>query len=77
MEEESEVQLKCLFCKSEQFEIPDENYQFQSGDMVKCANCGKLNDYDAMFNVATEEGMEILQKEAEKVIKDTLKKFKF
>jgi len=73
---EEKIKLYCLFCKSEQFELLGEDYQPTFGEMVKCANCGRLNDYTSMFQVAKEEGMQIIQKEVEKIIKDTSKKFK-
>jgi len=74
---EEKIKMYCLFCKSEQFELPDENYQPNFGEMIKCANCGRLNDYTSMFQVAKEKGLEIAEKEAKKIIKDAVKKLKF
>ena len=73
---EERIKMYCLFCKSEQFELPDENYQPSHGEMLKCANCGRLNDYTSMFQVAKEKGMQIAQKEVEALIEDVSKKFK-
>lgn len=67
------LEMKCLFCFSTQFVLPD-NYQPQSGDMVKCANCGRMNDYDSMMKVLEEEASEIAKKEAEDLLKDFGKK---
>ena len=76
MKEKYNIKMKCLFCKSEQFELPKEDYQPSHGEMIKCANCGKLNDYESMGNVAKEKGMEMVKEEVEKAIKNTFKDFK-
>ncbi len=76
MKEKYSIKMYCLFCKSEQFELPDENYQPSHGEMIKCANCGRLNDYTSMFQITKEKGMQIAKEEAEKVIKDFPKKFR-
>ncbi|MHC4122650.1 MAG: hypothetical protein ACYSSI_03675 [Planctomycetota bacterium] len=73
---EEKIKMYCLFCKSEQFELPDANYQPSHGEMIKCANCGRLNDYTSMLEVTKEKAMQIAKKEAEKMIKDFSKKFK-
>ena len=73
---EEKIKMYCLFCKSEQFELPDENYQPSHGEMIKCANCGRLNDYTSMLEVTKEKAIQIAKKEAEKMIKDFSKKFK-
>ena len=72
MEEKMKIKATCLFCKSNQFEI-EEGREYNSGDMIKCANCGKLNDYDAMMNVTKEKAMEIMEAEAKKLIDKTAK----
>ena len=69
--------MYCLFCKSDKFELPDENYQPSYGEMIKCANCGKLNYYMSMLEVAKEKAMQIAKEEAEKMLKEFSKKFKF
>ena len=74
MEESYEIKMKCLFCKSEDFEIPEEGYHPEPGEMIKCANCGKLNDYESMCKVAKEKGITLVEKEAVKEIEDRLKK---
>lgn len=74
MDEQTKINLKCLFCFSEKFELPDSNYQPQSGEMLKCANCGKLNDYDSMMRIVKRKGVEWAKSQAEDLIKKTLKK---
>ena len=73
---EEQIKMYCFFCKSEQFELPDESYQPSNGEMIKCANCGKLNDYTSMLEVAKEKAMQIATEEAEKMVKEFSKKFK-
>jgi uncharacterized Zn finger protein len=73
---EEKIKMYCLFCKSEQFELPDENYQPSNGELIKCANCGKFNDYTSMLDVAKEKAMQIAKEEAETMLKEFSKKFK-
>lgn len=70
------VELKCLFC-----DCPlegDTEKEYVSGDMIECQNCHELNDYDALIDVAAEEGKGLVadyaQKELEKMLKKTFKK---
>lgn len=76
MNAEKEIKMKCLFCFSTDFVVPHDNYQPQQGEMVKCANCGKLNDFDSMMRVVEKEGEEFIQKEADKIAKEFEKKLK-
>ena len=69
------VQLKCLFC-----DCPlegDTEKEYVSGDMLKCQECEELNDYDALIDVAAEEGKDIVadhvQSEIEKIAKNLFK----
>lgn len=69
------VELQCLFC-----DCPLEGStegEYVSGDMLKCQNCHELNDYDALIDVAAEEGKALVadyaQKELEKMLKRHLK----
>lgn len=76
MDTKKEVKLKCLFCFSTDFNIPEE-FEPQSGDMIICSNCGKKNDYDSLVRVATKEAEEWAKSEAEKHIIKALKKMGF
>lgn len=72
------IQLKCFFCDCP---IEDnKNQEFSSGDMLKCQNCNELNDYDALIEVAKQEGSEVATEyakaEIEKAFKDIFKKHK-
>ena len=69
------VNLKCLFC-----DCPlegDTEKEYSSGDMLKCQNCEKLNDYDALIDVAIDEGkasvVDYAKDEISKMLKKTFK----
>jgi hypothetical protein len=76
MEHEKMTELKCLFCTSIQFELPSEDYEPKSGDMLKCANCGRLNDYDSMMRVVEKEAEEWGENIAQDMVKDLEKQLK-
>jgi len=66
------VSLKCLFCG-----CPlegDTNKEYSSGDMLKCQNCEELNDYDALMDVAADEGESLVTNYANSEIDKMLKK---
>jgi Mg2+ and Co2+ transporter CorA len=62
------IQLKCLFCDS--VLEGDSKKELSSGDMVKCQNCNELNDYDALIDVAHDEGLTLVKNE----LNDQMKK---
>ncbi|MCX4188351.1 hypothetical protein [Methylophaga sp. OBS4] len=49
------VEITCLFCDSPL--TGEEDANFESGDMIECAECGESNDYDSVLEVAKEKGM--------------------
>lgn len=67
-----EISLKCLFCGCEL--KGDTEKEFSSGDMLECQECGELNDYDALIDVAADEGKEVVAKYAKEEIERMLKK---
>ncbi len=54
------VKLKCVFCFFDQFEV-EEGVELKVGDMVTCANCGRLNDYEALLKVRDEEANKLVK----------------
>lgn len=72
MDAEKEIKMKCVFCFSTDFVVPHDNYQPQHGEMIRCANCGKLNDFDSMMRVVEREAEEIVDK-IEKELRKSLK----
>jgi len=73
---EEEIKMLCLFCKSDQFELPGRDCQPSCAEMVKCATCGRLNDYTSMLKVVEEKAVRRVEEEAERVIEKALKSFK-
>lgn len=71
-----DVKLKCVFCGSTDFNLPSENYKPQEGELIKCANCGRLNDFTEIKELAIEEGKEIAFKMIEKELKKSFKTIK-
>ena len=73
---EKQIKMSCLFCKADQFELPTEDFQPTCGDMIKCANCGRLNDYTSMLRIVEDRAVEMAEKEAERIVKNAFKSFK-
>lgn len=73
-EKQFNISLRCIFCDSTQFELPYKGYQPSDGEMIKCGNCGKLNDYSSLREVAIEKGRNEVKKYATNLIEGKLKK---
>lgn len=71
-DKEFNITLKCLFCGCDL--QGDMAKEFQSGDMLKCQECGELNDYDSLVEVAVEEGKASVADYANKEIAKILKR---
>ncbi|EKE02605.1 MAG: hypothetical protein ACD_20C00357G0028 [uncultured bacterium] len=77
MEEQYEIKLECVFCGSTEFEIPHEGYEPEEGEMIKCSNCDKLNDFISIRDVAVGNELEKIGEEYTKFAEDEiLKTFK-
>ncbi|PLX67088.1 MAG: hypothetical protein C0603_10525 [Denitrovibrio sp.] len=76
MEESTKVSLQCFFCFSDQFVLPDEGKAILSGDLVECANCGRLNDYDSLMRVAKRKGIEWVEEQVQEMVDDFTKQLK-
>ena len=74
-DKEFRITVKCLFCGCDL--KGDTERKYQSGDMLKCQECGELNDYDSLIEVAVEEGKasvgDYANKEIAKMLKDIFK----
>lgn len=66
------IPLRCAFCKSTQFVVPDEDYQPKPGDMLTCANCGRESDYEAILGVLKDEAEKLTMEKAEELIEKEL-----
>lgn len=74
MDKSVKITMKCIFCKSSKFDVPYENYEPKSGEQIRCANCGRTNDYDSLLKLAKNEGLEIAKDFAENEVKKMLKR---
>jgi len=74
MDQRTEIALECVFYSSTKFEIPDDDYRPQEGELIKCGNCGKLNDFSSLERVAYAKGKEWIKNQADKIIKEEFKK---
>ncbi|MBP3616348.1 MAG: hypothetical protein J6J27_05595 [Alphaproteobacteria bacterium] len=64
-----EITLKCVFCKNN-LTYNTENKP-KEGDMIKCHNCGKMNDFDAAVKVAIDNNKEKINKETLDIVHAT------
>lgn len=64
------IEAVCLFCDS--VLKVEEGKEYTSGDMIKCHECGEMNDYDSVLDIAKEKGVEMIKKNATKEIKTKL-----
>lgn len=74
MDDQTNIKLQCLFCKSTNFVVPDQNYTPKPGEQIQCGNCGRTNDYGSLMRVAKRKGVEWGEKQAQKVIDEFTKK---
>lgn len=64
------ITLNCLFCDSAL--KGKEDAEFESGDMIKCTECGEENDYDSILDVAKEKGISEMTKKAKNAFEKEL-----
>lgn len=74
MDQRTEIAIECIFCRSTQFEIPNEDYKPKQGELIKCENCGELNDFTSLEKVVHAKGKKWAEDHAHKLTKDLLKK---
>jgi hypothetical protein len=44
--------------------------------VIRCANCGRLNDYDSLMRIAKRKGKEWAEKQAKELVEKEMKKMK-
>lgn len=71
------AKLRCIFCKANLFELPFEGYQPISGDMIRCANCGKSNDYTSIRRSIINKTVETIKEDVHSEIINMFKKAGF
>lgn len=47
-----EVYVECVFCSSTKFFVPYEGFQPSENELLQCANCGRLNCYSDVRDLA-------------------------
>jgi len=70
------IKLRCVFCRSNEFALPWENYSPPAGSFVVCANCGKENDITSLLVVAKATGLAIAENYAEKLMNEMTRELK-
>lgn len=71
------VKLKCVFCRAKTFELPYEGYKPISGDMIRCANCGKSNDFTSIRRTAINKTIETIKEDMQEELINMFKKAGF
>ncbi len=71
MDKNYSIEIVCLFCDAA-LKI-EEGKEYQSGNLIKCSECGELNDYDSVLDVAKEKGVDLVKSELEKEIQSNFK----
>jgi|TARA_R110002033_G_scaffold414_1_gene4025 DNA-directed RNA polymerase subunit RPC12/RpoP len=73
----TQIALKCIFCGSTKFELPEENYEPKEDENIKCDNCGKLNIHADLKEICINEGRAFIESELKKNIEKKYKHIKF
>ncbi|WP_443738712.1 hypothetical protein [Treponema sp.] len=76
MDTETTIKLRCIFCGSGSFEVPEEGYQPEHGEQILCSNCGRINDYDSLLKVAKKHATEWAEKQVQKEFDDFAKQMR-
>jgi hypothetical protein len=71
MDESYTIEVVCLFCDSAL--QAEEGKEHMSGDLIKCHECGELNDYDSALDIAKAKGVNVVKEEFSKEIEAKLK----
>ncbi len=74
MDTKTTIKLRCIFCGSESFEVPEEGYQPEHGEQILCSNCGRTNDYDSLLRVAKKHAKDWAKDQVQKELDDFAKK---
>lgn len=47
-----QINVECVFCGSTEFLLPYEGFQPSENELLQCANCGKINCYSDIRDLA-------------------------
>lgn len=67
------IKLRCTFCRSELFALPQKDYDPPHGSFILCANCGRENDVTSLVSVVKAKAMDIAEEHAD-MLKEKFKK---
>ncbi len=65
------IELQCLFCDSAL--TGKDDAKFESGDLIKCAECGEENDFDSVLEIAKQKGLLQMKEQVLESIKKAFK----
>ena len=68
------INIKCIFCQSTEFELAHKGYIPSEGESIKCANCGKYNDFSSLKSVLVEEGKNMVAEHIKNRLKNLNRK---
>lgn len=77
MKDKYQLKLQCVFCGSKEFFQPEKDYIPAVGEQIKCAKCGKLNDYEALCGLAVKENIGLIKTDFNNEVKKIFKKSGF
>jgi len=73
MDQAKIIRLECIFCSSTNFELPYKGYAPTENEHIKCANCGKINIFSDIKNIAVEHEINEIAKDIKKQFKNIFK----
>lgn len=47
-----QINVECVFCGSTEFLLPYEEFQPSENELLQCANCGRINCYSNIRDLA-------------------------
>lgn len=67
------IYVECVFCSSTRFLIPYNNYHPSENELLQCANCGRINSFSDIRDLAVHKYVHAIRNE----LCNTLKKAGF
>ena len=73
MVETKSIKIHYIFCDSTNFEIPYEGYSPYDNEEIQCSNCGNINIFSDIKNIAINQGINSIKKGIEQKFKKLFK----